>query len=45
MGLEAVDRRQAIADYLKRITPPYPQPTTKFGRAQVMNRLARLAVW
>jgi hypothetical protein len=45
MGLEGVNHREAIADYLKQITPPYPQPTTKFGRAQVMNRLARLAVW
>lgn len=45
MGLEVVDRRQAIADYLKQITPPYPQPTLKVRRAQVLNRLARLAVW
>ena len=26
-------------------TQPYPQTTPKARRAQVMNRLARLAVW
>lgn len=45
MGLEGVNRRQAIADYLKQLVPADPRPTTRVRSAQVMNRLARLAVW
>ena len=45
MGLEGANRRHAIADYLKQLAPPDPRPTTKVRSAQVMNRLARLAVW
>ncbi len=47
MGLEGAARRQAIDDYLKQLVPSDSRPTTKKKdrSTQVMNRLARFAVW